>query len=81
MLGVDLEIKVGDVAPGFALRVAGGDVGVGVDLGDGYVDDSTLEIVDVWILAFQAQRFLKFGNLEFSPSNTYVLQQKFVIER
>jgi hypothetical protein len=28
-LGVDLEIKVRHIAPGFALGVAGGDVGVG----------------------------------------------------
>jgi hypothetical protein len=41
-LGVNLEIKVRHVAPGFALRVTGGDVGVGVNLVDGYVDDFML---------------------------------------
>ena len=44
-LGVNLEIKVRHVAPGFALRVAGGDVGVGVDLGDGDVNHAPFKII------------------------------------
>jgi hypothetical protein len=38
-LGIYLEIKMRYITPGFALGVTGGDVGVGVDLVDGYVDN------------------------------------------
>jgi hypothetical protein len=39
------------VTSGFALRVAGGDVGVGVDLFDGRINDAFFEINNVGILA------------------------------
>ena len=57
-LGVDLEIKVRNVAPSFALGVAGGDVGVGVDLIDGDVNHAPLKIIESRILRSDLQRFL-----------------------
>jgi hypothetical protein len=38
------------VAPGLALRVAGGDVGVGVDLLRGHVDYSALKVIYIRVL-------------------------------
>ena len=46
LLGGKGENEVADVAAGLALGVAGGEVGVLVDLADGNVDDAFFEVFD-----------------------------------